>query len=122
MLKFVCMEYGFSLGAFGIIFNKKREVLLCHRRDYDLWNLPGGGILRGESPWEAVIREIREETRLDTKILRLSGIYNKPTKNEVVFSFVCSIESGRFKPTAEADEIKYFSLSNLPSNTVPKQV
>jgi 8-oxo-dGTP pyrophosphatase MutT (NUDIX family) len=35
---------------------------LCHRRDLDLWNLPGGGVQSGELPTEAVIRETQEET------------------------------------------------------------
>ena len=26
----------------AIIFDPQQLVLLCHRRDYDLWNLPGG--------------------------------------------------------------------------------
>jgi len=48
----------FKIGVFAIIFNEKKEVLLCHRRDYDLWNLPGGGLEENESPWDGIIREI----------------------------------------------------------------
>jgi len=50
----------FTIGVFAVIFNKKKEILLCHRRDYDLWNLPGGGVEKGESPWQAVARETKE--------------------------------------------------------------
>ena len=32
----------FTLGAFTIILDEHERVLLCHRRDHDLWNLPGG--------------------------------------------------------------------------------
>jgi len=49
----------FSIGVFGIIFDVEGRVLLCHRRDYDLWNLPGGGLETGEAPWEGLIREVR---------------------------------------------------------------
>ena len=41
----------FTIGVFGIIIDDKDRVLLCHRRDFDLWNLPGGGVETGESPW-----------------------------------------------------------------------
>lgn len=55
----------FSIGAFAIILDEQSRVLLCHRRDFDVWNLPGGGVENGELPTEAVIREVREETGTD---------------------------------------------------------
>ena len=33
----------FSIGAFAILFDDQGRVPLCHRRDRDMWNLPGGG-------------------------------------------------------------------------------
>jgi 8-oxo-dGTP pyrophosphatase MutT (NUDIX family) len=30
------------LGAFAIIFDREGRVLLGHRRDMEMWNLPGG--------------------------------------------------------------------------------
>lgn len=112
----------FRLGAFGIIINQDNKVLLCHRRDYDLWNLPGGKVEDGENPWRAVIREIREETGLNVEITHLSGIYSKPDKNELVFSFVCQVLTGEIILNDEADKIEYFDLEKIPSNTSPKQV
>lgn len=58
----------FSIGAFSIIFDEQGRVLLCHRRDMDAWNLPGGGAESGELPTEAAIRETKEETGLDVVI------------------------------------------------------
>ncbi|MDQ5938348.1 MAG: 8-oxo-dGTP diphosphatase [Patescibacteria group bacterium] len=112
----------FKLGAFGIIIDNQDRVLLCHRRDYDLWNLPGGKVEDGESPWEAVVREVQEETGLKVEIVHLSGIYSKPDKNEVVFSFVCKILAGDITLNDEADKIEYFILDKIPNNTSPKQV
>jgi hypothetical protein len=31
-------------GAFAVIFDEHDRVLLCHRRDIDAWNLPGGAV------------------------------------------------------------------------------
>ena len=76
------MKNRFKIGAFGIILDNKKRVLLCHRKDYDLWNLPGGIVEINESPWEGVIREIKEETGLKAKIHKLVGIYYKPQKNK----------------------------------------
>ncbi|MFA5317901.1 MAG: NUDIX domain-containing protein [Patescibacteria group bacterium] len=112
----------FKVGAFAIIFDKDGKVLLCHRLDYDLWNLPGGGLNDKESPWEAVIRETKEETGLDVEIEKLVGIYSKNNKNDIVFSFKCKVIGGEIALSDEADEIEYFDINSLPKNTVPKQV
>lgn len=111
----------FKIGVFAIIFNDKKEVLLCHRRDRDLWNLPGGGLEENESPWDGIIREIREETGFESKIEDLIGVYHKPQKKEVVFCFLCSIVGGGVVLNDEADEIVFFSHSNLPKNISQKQ-
>jgi hypothetical protein len=36
------MKHTFSLAAFAMIWNDKKEVLLCLREDMNIWNLPGG--------------------------------------------------------------------------------
>lgn len=112
----------FSIGAFAIIFDENGKVLLSHRRDRDLWNLPGGGVESAEMPWEAVVRETREETGLDVVTDRLVGVYGKADSDELVFAFVCQIVGGKLILTDEADEHRFFDVVQMPSNTVPKQV
>ncbi len=112
----------FTIGVFGIITDNDGRVLLCHRRDYDLWNLPGGGVKRGESPFDALTREIKEETGLEAKPTHLTGVYSKPHKNEIVLSFVCQITGGEITLTDEADKIEYFEVGKIPKNTLLKQV
>jgi len=58
------------IGAFALIFNEHQDILLCHRRDLDLWNLPGGGMEAGETPWQAVVREVEEEVGWMTEDLK----------------------------------------------------
>jgi len=111
-----------KIGVFGVIFDDKKRVLLCHRRDIDLWNLPGGGLKGKESSWEGVKREIKEETGLETEIDRISGIYFKPKQNEIVFAFICRIKSGKIKLTDESDATEYFDFKKLPSNTARRQI
>lgn len=110
----------FTLGAFAVIFNDARQVLLCHRRDMDAWNLPGGGMEPGELPDECVIREVREETGLEVTVERLVGVYGKPGRSELVFCFVCRITGGVLCETDESDASGYFSPDNLPPNTLYK--
>lgn len=112
----------FTIGSFAIIFDSEKRILLCHRRDIDAWNLPGGLVESGELPTEAVIRETLEETGLNIEIERLAGIYGKADKDEFVFSFVARVVGGKIKSTDEADECIYFSLDEFPENTSPKRV
>lgn len=48
--------------AGGLVQNMLREWLLIYRREH--WDLPKGKIDEGESPAEAALREVREETGL----------------------------------------------------------
>jgi 8-oxo-dGTP diphosphatase len=112
----------FTIGAFAIILDSEHRVLLCHRRDHDLWNLPGGRVEQGEAPWEAVVREVREEVGLDVVVERLAGVYSKPEQSDIVFSFVCRVAGGKLTTSDEACEVGYFAFSDIPRNTSPKQV
>ena len=110
----------FTIAAFALIFDAEGRVLLCHRRDMDAWNLPGGGLEVGELPNECVIREVREETCLEVTIERLVGVYGKPGRNELVFAFVCRVTGGILGISSESDENRYFRPEELPSNTLLK--
>ena len=76
----------------------------------------------GESPWNTVVREIKEETGLDVAIAKLVGVYGKTHKDEIVFSFLCTIVNGELILNDEADKIEYFEFEKLPKNIVPKNI
>lgn len=42
-----------------------------------MWNVPGGFIVYGETPEEGVVREVKEEVRLDIRVERLVGVYSR---------------------------------------------
>jgi ADP-ribose pyrophosphatase YjhB (NUDIX family) len=111
------MKYSVSTGAFGIIFDNAGKILLAHKRDFDLWTLPGGGIEKRETPIIAVTREIKEETGLDANVERLIGIYTKPSENDIIFAFLCTVAGGKIKENEEIDLIEYFESSSLPNST-----
>ena len=51
----------------AIVVGPRGVVLLKHKR-LGFWLQPGGHIDAGESPWEAAVREAREETGLDVRV------------------------------------------------------
>ena len=58
----------------GIIHNEEGRVLLV-RTTHEAWNLPAGAIDPGETPREAVVREVREETGLEVRPTRLIDVF-----------------------------------------------
>jgi 8-oxo-dGTP diphosphatase len=60
----------------AVITDSAGRVLLCQQsQGHRLWGLPGGRIRQAESPMHAAVRDIREETGLETGIVDLVGIY-----------------------------------------------
>jgi len=111
-----------KIGVFGIIFDDRHRVLLCRRKDHDLWNLPGGALKNGEAPWDGARREVKEETGLNVEIKRIIGIYFKPKENDLVFTFLCDVKGGEIQVNDEAAAIEYFDLDSLPLNIIRKHI
>jgi ADP-ribose pyrophosphatase YjhB (NUDIX family) len=112
----------FSVGAFAIIQDEVQRVLLCHRTDMDFWNLPGGRAIRGELPTETVIRETREEVGLYVAVTKLIGVYGKRDRNGLAFVFECIPIGGKLGLSPEADALGWYTLADLPKNTLPRHV
>jgi len=54
------------------------RVLLARHVEGDRWVLPGGTIEPGETPADAAIREVWEETGLLVRLTRLVGVFGGP--------------------------------------------
>jgi|SRR3989338_4880232 len=61
-----------------LVFRKgdpKERFLILHKpRRRDAWQLPQGGVEEGETPQQAVLRELNEEAGISAKIICESGI------------------------------------------------
>ncbi len=58
--KFLKKKLPVTEAAGGLVYNNKREILFIYRNSK--WDLPKGGLEKGESFEEAAIREVEEET------------------------------------------------------------
>jgi 8-oxo-dGTP pyrophosphatase MutT (NUDIX family) len=60
------------------VFDDEGRLLLARELDGDRWTTPGGAIEPGESPLDAAIRELLEETGLQCGDCELFGAYGGP--------------------------------------------
>lgn len=100
----------------------KDHKVLATQRGYgewkDFWEFPGGKIDAGETPEEALRREIKEE--LDTEIavgeLFTTIDYDYPTFHITMHCYLCTIENGSLT-LLEHEAAKWLSLEQLDSVT-----
>jgi ADP-ribose pyrophosphatase YjhB (NUDIX family) len=107
--------------AVGALIIKRNKVLLNHRTDYDMWNLPSGGMEKGETIFQALKREVKEETGLNIEPVKLTGVYQNYKREIIVFNFLVKVLSGKLTKNREADAFKYFDYKKLPKNFPDKQ-
>lgn len=66
------------IAAYALCLDEARRILLARLSPSEIkpgwWTLPGGGIEFGESPAEAVLRELAEETGLSGEIVSLAEV------------------------------------------------
>lgn len=104
--------------AIAVIFNQdKTAVLLVKRQDLPIWVLPGGGVEKNETPEDAVVREVAEETGLHVSIVRKIAEYTPINRLSLLtYLFECKKVSGELTLTDETSGIKFFNLEELPTS------
>jgi len=76
-------EY-FRAGAGAVIINWQGKVLALERAGMEgAWQLPQGGLKKGEEPLDAVYREIAEETGIRKSNLKHLGSVSEPLVYEL---------------------------------------
>jgi len=102
-----------------IIEIESKGIVLIKRKNPPYgWAIPGGFVDYGESLEEAAVREAKEETNLDVKLVRQFHTYSDPKRDPRHHSIsTVYIGKGDGIPRAKDDalEIGIFNKSNLPT-------
>ncbi len=101
-----------------IIEMESKEIVLIKRKNPPYgWAIPGGFVDYGESLEKAAVREAKEETNLDVKLIRQFHTYSDPKRDPRHHSIsTVYIAKANGIPQAKDDalEIGTFNESNLP--------
>jgi len=62
-----------AISAGGVVINKLNNKICILKRKNENWVLPKGHIENGENPEDTAVREVKEETGLDAKIIAYVG-------------------------------------------------
>ncbi len=109
----------------AIIRDEKNRILL-QKTSEDFWSLPAGAIELGETPAQAVIREVWEETNLIVRPFRIAGVfggengfrftYSNGDKVEyTIILFECEKVGGELgRGDDETFNLEYFPPEKMP--------
>lgn len=104
----------------GAVF-RENKILLVKERGDGLWTLPGGWADVGESPSEAVTKEILEESGYQTRVLKLVAVYDRDKQGHTPFPFyiykfffLCELTGGSPSASIETEEVGFFPEDDIP--------
>ena len=99
--------------AAGGILSRDGEILLVQRPRYGDWSLPKGKLDRGESPLQAAVREVREETGFRVKTMGFAGAFGYEVKGApkvVLFWMMKPVKQGPIMDTNEICDVRWLNL------------
>lgn len=104
----------FTVSVAAIIVNEKSEVLLLDHvlRPFFNWGIPGGFIKAGEQPETAVSREIREETGLELKDVKMIRV--RTTRRHVEILFRANASGEAEVKSHEINGLGWFRVGEMP--------
>lgn len=104
----------------GIIFHEEKIVLIKRGKEpfKGMYALPGGIVEYGERVEDCVVREIREETGLETEVMNLVGVYSEPERDPrghfITIAFNLRVLGGKLHSGDDATDVSLFELDSLP--------
>ncbi|MBW4629988.1 MAG: NUDIX hydrolase N-terminal domain-containing protein [Brasilonema octagenarum HA4186-MV1] len=104
----------------GVVFRDNTILLVKERLD-GCWTLPGGWADIGDSPSEAAVREIFEESGYQTRAIKVLAVYDRNRQGHTPHQhyiyklfFLCELVGGSPSASIETEEVGFFPEDNIP--------
>src|SRR6185295_10926685 len=95
----------------GLVLEPDDRVLMVRHSNGNVWVAPGGAVDPGESPQDAVVREVWEEAGVHVEPIGVCGVYGWPESHvryangdEVTYVntvFLCRALGGELRPDGD---------------------
>ncbi|KEK23207.1 NUDIX hydrolase [Bacillus gaemokensis] len=111
------MNHLLQVRATGILIEEGKLLIVKQKVSDRNWSLPGGRVENGETLEEAIIREMKEETGLETRIKKLLYICDKTdaVPSLLHITFLLEKVSGEIKlPSNEFDHNPIHDVKMVP--------
>jgi 8-oxo-dGTP pyrophosphatase MutT (NUDIX family) len=114
----------------AVIKDAEDRILLQEKSSGEGWSLPAGAIEPGETPEQAICREVREETGILVEPREIIGVfggsdfrYIYPNGDEVEYTvvlFLCVPMGKSLEPLdPETQTLRYFAQDEMPRLALP---
>ena len=114
----------FLIGVDALILNEQDECLLFKHsyRKKTPWGFPGGYLKKGESPEDAIKREVYEESGYRVEIVDILHVDSSKVMQRIDLVYVGRFEGEeKFKSSDEVVDAKFYPMEKLP-DLIPEQV
>lgn len=104
----------------GVVF-RENKILMVKETIDGLWSIPGGWADIGLTPFQVAEKEVREESGLVVKPLRLLAVLDKkshahpPDLFHIYKLFIyCREKGGTLQPGMETSQVAFYGIDELP--------
>jgi ADP-ribose pyrophosphatase YjhB (NUDIX family) len=110
-----------KVGGDAAIFDEAGNILLVLRTDDQQWCLPCGWVEPGESPAQTAVRETKEETGLEVRVVQLIDVFTRLPNigygphTAVAVVYLCEIVGGRLELSHEHTAARYWNIGEVPA-------
>lgn len=120
-----CENCGFILfrnpsPSAGVVAVKDNRIVMIKRGrppSKGKWAFPSGFIELGETPEEAALREMEEESGVTGEIMDLIGVFYELSEvwgDLLVITYLVKVTGGELRAGDDADDVRLFSKEEIP--------